>query len=89
MGGVKLIDEVIFTQNCLSYNPEWAHATEGRPTVYLASLVTCYMDERMRKDSKLMMSTRALETVFHTPSSSVGKLISGRHYIGGYELDKL
>ena len=37
----------------------------------------------------MVMSTKALEAIYHTASSSVGKLISGKHYIGGYELDKL
>ena len=32
---------------------------------------------------------RALETIYHTASSSVGKLISGKHYLGGYALDQL
>ena len=47
------------------------------------------MDERMRKDSQMVMSAKALEAIYHIASSSVGKLISGKHYIGGYELDKL
>ena len=89
MSGVKPIDQVIFTQNCPTWNPEWAHSKEGKPTAYLASLVTRYMDERMRKDSQMVMSARSLEAIYHTVSSSVGKLISGKHYIGGYELDKL
>ena len=43
--GVRPIDQVIFAQNCPSYNPEWAHSKEGKLTAYLASLVTRYMDE--------------------------------------------
>ena len=89
VGGVRPIDQVIFAQNCPTYNPEWAHALEGKPTAYLASLITRYMDERMRKDSQMVMSARSLETIYHTPSSSVGKLISGKHYMGGYKLDKI
>ena len=88
-GGTRPIDQVIFVQNCPTYNLEWAHSLEGKPTAYLASLVTRYMDERMRKDSQMVMSARTLETIYRTPSSSVGKLISGRHYIGGYKLDKI
>ena len=80
-GGVRPIDEVVFAQNCPTYNPEWAHSLEGKPTAYLASLVTRYMDERMRKDSQMVMSARSLETIYRTPSSSVGKLISGKHYV--------
>ena len=87
--GVRPIDQVIFAQNCLTWNPEWAHSIEGRLTAYLASLVMRYMDEWMRKDSQMVMSARSLETIYHIASSLVGKLISGKHYIGGYELDKL
>ena len=47
------------------------------------------MDERMRKDSQTVMSAKALEVIYHIASSSVGKLISGKHYIGGYELNKI
>ena len=43
----------------------------------------------MRKDSQMVMSAKALEVIYHTASSSVGKLISCKHYIGGYKLDKL
>ena len=87
--GVWPIDQVIFAQNCLTWNSEWAHSIEGKPTAYLASLVTRYMDEQMWKDSQMVMSARSLETIYHIASSSVGKLISGKHYIGGYELDKI
>ena len=87
--GVRSIDEVVFAQNCLTWNPEWSYSKEGKPTAYLASLVTRYMDERMWKDSQMVMCAKALEVIYHTASSSVGKLISGKHYIGGYELDKL
>ena len=86
---VRPIDEVVFAQNCPTWNPEWSYSKEGKPTAYLASLVTRYMDERMRKDSQTVMSAKALEAIYHIASSSVGKLISGKHYIGGYELDKI
>ena len=89
MSGVKPIDQVVFAQNCPTWNPEWAYSKEGKQTAYLASLVTRYMDKRMRKDSQMVMSAKSLEAIYHTASSSVGKLISGKHYIGGYELDKL
>ena len=86
---VRPIDEVVFAQNCPTWNPEWSYSKEGKPTAYLASLVTRYMDERMWKDSQTVMSAKALEAIYHIASSSVGKLISGKHYIGGYELDKI
>ena len=86
---VRPIDEVVFAQNCPTWNPEWSYSKEGKPTAYLPSLVTRYMDERMWKDSQTVMSAKALEAIYHIASSSVGKLISGKHYIGGYELDKI
>ena len=89
MQGSRLIDKVIFAQNCPSYNPEWRHVKEGKATAYLASLVCRYMDKCMRKDKQLVLSAWALETIYHTLSSSVGKLISGKHYLGGYALDQM
>ena len=87
--GQKSINEVIFAQNCPSYNREWHHLKEGRATSYLATIVCRYMDELMRKDIQQVFGARALETIYHTASSSVGKLISGKHYLGGYALDQL
>ena len=77
-GGVRQIDEVIFAQNIPMYNPEWQHSSEGRATSYLATLVCRYMNELQRKDKKVVLSAKALEAIYHTASSSVGKLISGQ-----------
>ena len=75
--GSRPIDEVVFTQNVPTYNPEWQHSNEGRATSYLAMLVCRYMNELQRKDKKVVLSAKALEAIYHTASSSVGKLISG------------
>ena len=40
MSTVRPIDEVVFAQNCPNWNPEWSLSKEGKPTAYLASLVT-------------------------------------------------
>ena len=32
---------------------------------------------------------KALETIYHTASSSIGKLISGKQYLGGYALEQV
>ena len=72
------IDEVVFAQNIPKYNPEWEHSPNRRATSYLAMLVCQYMHELQRKDKKVVLSTKALETIYHTPSSSIGKLISGK-----------
>ena len=87
-GGVRPIDEVVFAQNVPTYNPEWQHSNEGRATSYLAMLVCRYMNELQRKDKKVVMSAKALEAIYHTASSSVGKLISGKQYLGGYAMEQ-
>ena len=87
-GGICLIDEVVFTQNVPTYNPEWQHSNEGRAMSYLATLVCRYMNELQRKDKKVVMSAKALEAIYHTASSSVGKLISGKQYLGGYTMEQ-
>ena len=50
--GACPIDEVVFAQNVLTYNPEWQHSNEGRAMSYLATLVCRYMNELQRKDKK-------------------------------------
>ena len=75
--GSRPIDEVVFAQNVPTYNPEWQHSNEGKATSYLATLVCRYMNELQRKDKKVVLSAKALEAIYHTASSSVGKLISG------------
>ena len=86
--GARLIDEVVFAQNVPSYNPEWQHSNKGKAMSYLATLVCRYMNELQRKDKKVVMSAKALEAIYHTASSSVGKLISGKQYLGGYAMEK-
>ena len=84
VGELKSIDEVVFAQNVPKYNQEWEHSTNGQATSYLVTLVCRYMHELQQKDKKVVLSTKALETIYHTASSSIGKLISGKQYLGGY-----
>ena len=86
--GSRPIDEVVFAQNVLTYNPEWQHSNEGKATSYLATLVCRYMNELQRKDKKVVLSAKVLEAIYHTASSSVGKLISGKQYLGGYAMEQ-
>ena len=86
--GSRLIDEVVFAQNVPTYNPEWQHSNEGKVMSYLAMLVCRYMNELQRKDKKVVLSAKALEAIYHTASSSVGKLISGKQYLGGYAMEQ-
>ena len=89
VGELKPIDEVVFAQNVLKYNPEWEHSPNGQATSYLATLVCRYMHELQQKDKKVVLSVKALETIYHTASSSIGKLISGKQYLGGYALEQV
>ena len=86
--GSRPIDEVVFAQNVPTYNPEWQHSNKGKVTSYLAMLVCRYMNELQRKDNKVVLSAKALEAIFHMASSSVGKLISGKQYLGGYAMEQ-
>ena len=86
---LKPIDEVVFAQNVPKYNPEREHSLNGRATAYLVTLVCRYMHELQQKDKKVVLSMKALETIFHTASSSIGKLISGKQYLGGYALEQV
>ena len=89
VGELRPIDEVVFAQNIPKYNPEWEHSPNGRATSYLAMLVCRYMHELQQKDKKVVLSTKALETIYHTVSSSIGKLISSKQYLGGYALEQV
>ena len=89
VGKLKPIDEVVFAQNVPKYNPEWEHSSNGQATSYLATLVCRYMHELQQKDKKVVLSAKALDTIYHTASSSIGKLISGKQYLGGYALEQV
>ena len=89
VGELRPIDEVVFAQYVTKYNPEWEHSPNGRATSYLATLVCWYMHELQQKDKKVVLSTKALETIYHTMSSSIGKLILGKQYLGGYALEQV
>ena len=78
----------VFAQNVPTYNLEWQYSNEGKAMSYLATLVCRYMNELQRKDKKVVLSAKALEAIYHTASSSVGKLISGKQYLGGYAMDQ-
>ena len=89
VGELRPINEVVFAQNVPKYNPEWEHETNGRATSYLATLVCRYMHELQQKDKKVVLSVKALETIYHMASSSIGKLISGKQYLGRYALEQV
>ena len=86
---LKPIDEVVFAQNVPKYNLEWEHSPNGQATSYLATLVCRYMHKLQQKDKHVVLSVKALETIYHTASSSIGKLISGKQYLDGSALEQL
>ena len=47
------------------------------------------MYELQQKDKKVVLSVKALETIYHTASSSIGKFISGKQYLGGAALEQM
>ena len=89
VGELKPINEVVFAQNVPRYNPKWEHPPNGRATSYLVTLVCRYMHELQQKDKKVVLSAKALEMIYHTASSSIGKLISGKQYLGGAALEQM
>ena len=89
VGELKPIDKVVFAQNVPKYNLEWEHSPNRRATAYLATLVCRYMHKLQQKDKKVVLSAKALETIYHTASSSIGKLISGKQYLGSAALEQL
>ena len=86
---LRPIDEVVFAQNIPKYTPEWEHSPNGQATSYLATLVCGYMHELQQKDKKVVLSAKVLETIYHMVSSSIGKLISGKQYLGEYALEQV
>ena len=86
--GVRPIGEVVFAQNIPTYNSEWQHSNGGKATSYLAMLACRYMNELQRRYKKVVLSAKVLEAIYHTASSSVGKLISGKQYLGGYTMEQ-
>ena len=89
VGELRTIDEVVFVQNVPKYNLEWEHSPNRQATSYLETLVCHYMHELQQKDKKVVLSAKALETIYHTASRSIGKLISGKQYRGGYALEQV
>ena len=47
------------------------------------------MHKLQQKDRKVILSMKSLETIYHTASSSIRKLISGKQYLGGAALEQI
>ena len=77
-----------FRTKCSDLQPGMAALQRKKSASYLVTLVCRYMNELQRKDKKVVLSAKALEAIYHTASSSVGKLISGKQYLGGYAMEQ-
>ena len=82
------IDEICIDQNLPRLAREWEFQHEGPVNSRLAAVITWYIHEAMMRDKKKFYSGTALGEMFKIPPSTLNKLISGRLYMGGVELDK-
>ena len=82
------IHKIYIEQNLPRLSREWEYQHEGEVNSRLAALVTRYMHEALMRDKKQFYSGTALATMFKVRSSTLNKLISGRKYMGGAELEK-
>ena len=72
-------------QNLVSMNEEWKDSKDGRATCILAAFVNRYVYEQMFIRTGKVLSAKALGETFELKESTLGKLLSARHYLGGRE----
>ena len=84
----KPIDKICINQNLPRNAREWEYQAEGDATCRLAAVVTRYMHQAMMRDKKQFYSGTVLRGMFDIPPSTLNKILSGRKYMGGAELDK-
>ena len=84
----KLIDNICIDQNLPRNVREWVFQAEGDANCWLAALVTRYMHQAMMRDKKQFYSGTVLREMFDVPPSTLNKVLSGRKYMGGVELEK-
>ena len=72
-------------QNLVSMNEDWKDTKDGRATCILAVFVNRYVYEQMFLKTGKVLSAKALGETFHLKESTLGKLLSARHYLGGRE----
>ena len=82
------IDEICVDQNLPTYAREWVYQKEGLANRRLAAVVTCYVHEAMMCETKQFYSSTALGKMFKIPPATLMKLLSGKKYMGGAELEK-
>ena len=84
----KLIDDICVDQNLPRNAREWEYQAEGDANHHLMTLVTRYMHQMMICDKKQFYRGMVLGGMFDVPPSTLNKLLSGRKYMGGAELEK-
>ena len=84
----KPIDDICIDQNLPRNTREWEYQAEGDANRRLAALVTRYMHQAMMRDKKQFYSGTVLGGMFDVPSSTLNKILSGKKYMGGAELEK-
>ena len=84
----KTIDEICIDQNLPRNAREWEYQVEGDVNHCLAAVVTQYIHQTMMRDKKQFYSRNVLGGMFEVPLSTLNKLLSGKKYMGGAELEK-
>ena len=82
------IDKICIDQNLPRDAREWEYQAEGDANRHLAVVVTLYMHQAMMHKEKKFYSGIVLGEMFKVPPSTLNKLLSGRKYMGGAELNK-
>ena len=82
------IDEICIDQNLPCDTREWEYQAEEDANHQLAAVVTRYMHRVMMSKEKKFYSGTVLGEMFKVPPSTLNKLLSGRKYMGGVELNK-
>ena len=82
---VILVVSLIVLASVRAWFISTGHVDSGFNTYIIVSTLMSF-SQSSQKDKKVVLSAKALETIYHTASSSIGKLISGKQYLGGYAL---
>ena len=82
------IDDICISQNLPINAREWEYQTEGEVNQCLAAIVTRYTHQAIKRGKKQFYSGNVLRRMFEILLSTLNKLISGKKYMGGAELEK-
>ena len=85
MSQIELTINLAVKQNLVAMNEEWKDTKDGCATRILAAFVNRYVYEQMFLKTGKVLSAKALGETFDLKESTLGKLLSARHYLGGRE----